>query len=573
MKSSFLWLIRVYTAILTATVIFATAIFVWSSIKTYNSQVSQAESTFVAQLSDTVAKDNQVATQFASHLVNNPNTIENINHYFTSSLMDYSDYATDQSIESGNYFFLPSESRIFFIQHPQVTKLTLRLANQKKVFVATATNNGGELKSPKSALAQDKLAIKQPLVNQYTLKTDGVVGVTFRQQDLTAQLQQSATMRPVQLFLQTGANDPAFYFAGQDVTNKEIRETKKAVRNGQLNQLAGYQIVRKDAPENYSIIMVINRGRVQHFIFLQILPAMILGLFLLLALSGGLHLVFRRYQTQLGMIVTTVNTFSKGDLDERIPLVTQNNDLQVLAKGINSMLEEIHNHVYTIYQLQIANQTANIRALQAQINPHFLSNTLEYIRMAALDANQPELANVVYNFAALLRNNTDFSPRSTLNEEMSFVDKYVFLYQVRFPDRLAYQIKIAPDVKEISLPKFTLQPLVENYFVHGVDFSKVDNALSVKAWREGEKINILVKNNGHPLSAEEVEKVNRDMQDPNNAEKRTSIGLQNVYLRMKDFFGDSFAMTINSDGVRGAQVKLQFEDSGGQDKNVTGDDR
>ncbi|WP_125768605.1 sensor histidine kinase [Lapidilactobacillus wuchangensis] len=572
MKSSFLWLIRVYTAILTVTVVFATTVFVWSSIHSYNAQVSQAETTVVSQLSNTATRNLQLTKQFASQLVSDPNSTTNIDHYFSMSLMDYSDYTTDQSIESGKYFFWPSESRIFMIQHPEVKQLTLWMANQKKVFVATQEKSGGELVSAKSPLVQDDLAVKWPLLNQYSLHTDGVIGLTFKRSELNRQLSQLATLRPMQIMMRTDSNAPAFYFAGSDVTKAEQKRTQKAADNEQLSTLSGYQVTRKEISD-YSIIMVTNRRRAQHLIFQQILPSMILGLVLLLGLSGGLHLVFRRYQTQLGMIVDTVNTFSQGDLDERIPLVTENNDLQVLTKGINDMLEEIHNHVYTIYQLQIANQTANIRALQAQINPHFLSNTLEYIRMAALDANQPELANVVYNFAALLRNNTDFSPRSTLKEELSFVEKYVFLYQVRFPDRLAYQIKIAPEVYEVSLPKFTLQPLVENYFVHGVDFSRVDNALSIKAWREADQIHILVKNNGYPLTAEQVAKVNQEMQDPNNAEKRTSIGLQNVYLRMKDYFGDSFKMAISSDGVSGVQLVLQFDGSGGTNKDVTGNDR
>src|SRR5699024_10323194 len=157
-----------------------------------------------------------------------------------------------------------------------------------------------------------------------------------------------------------------------------------------------------------TILMVVNRAKFFQLTFLQILPSMLFGLILLLLLSGGLRLTFRHYQKQLGTIVDTVATFSKGNLDARVAIIPQTTDLQMLEVGISNMVDEIHNHVYTIYQLKIANQSANIRALQAQINPHFLSNTLEYIRMAAIDANQPELATVVYNFAALLRNNTDF---------------------------------------------------------------------------------------------------------------------------------------------------------------------
>lgn len=564
MKSSFIWLIRLYTVILSVTVVLATAVLIWSNVHSYNAQMAQAETTVVSQLSDAVTKNQQVAKQFASQITARPGSIENLNKYFSSSLMAYTDYATDKSIESGQYFYWPTESRIFLIQHPEVNQLTLRLTNQKKVFVATQTNSGGKLVNTKNKLVKNSLAMNTPLVNQFNYGLEGVIGLTFSHADFKNQLKQLSTLQGMQIFLQTDANSSVFYFAGKNISKNEQKLAKRAVSRGQLEKLKNYRVIKRAAPSDYSIVMIMNREKIQRQIFWQIIPAVLFGLVLLVALSSGLHLVFRRYQTQLKMIVATSDKLSKGNLEERIPVVPQNNDLRVVAEGINKMLDEIHDHVYTIYQLKIANQEANIRALQAQINPHFLSNTLEYIRMAALDADQPELANVVYNFAALLRNNIDFSPMSTLKDELSFVDKYVFLYQVRFPDRLAYQIKIAPDVTDVKLPKFTLQPLVENYFVHGVDFSKIDNALSIKAWRTGDQVNILVKNNGRPLSPERVKLVNQKMADPNNADERTSIGLQNVYLRMKEIFGATFAMSINSDGVNGVQIMLQFRDQQGE---------
>jgi two-component system sensor histidine kinase YesM len=231
-----------------------------------------------------------------------------------------------------------------------------------------------------------------------------------------------------------------------------------------------------------------------------------------------------------------------------------------LADGINAMLEEIHQHIYTIYQLQIAQQEANRKALQAQINPHFMSNTLEYIRMAALEANQPELANVVYSFAALLRNNTDLSSRTTLKQEVKFIEKYVFLYQVRFPDRLAYQFTVAPDVAGVEIPKFSLQPIVENYFVHGVNFSRGDNALSLKAWRENGLVHVRIVDNGRGLTPAAVTAVNQKIRQPLAEDQQQSIGLQNVYLRLRDSFGDSFKMSISSAGEQGVTVDIQFDD-------------
>jgi len=556
-RSSFVRLIKLYTTIISVMVVLATSVFVLVSVRTYDSEVHQAETTAATQVGQTIAQNQQLISQFATQLTSNAGSLPSVEKYFDSSLSDYSDYAINKSIKGEPYFFWPTESRQFFVQHDQVSQLTLRLGNQKKVFMATPTNSGGGLYPAKAVTQQ--FAISAPLVNQYTLETDGVISLSFDQTALKRQLQQLPATRAFQIAVQSDANDTVFYYAGKQVKSYSKQAFKRALAADNMDRLRGYHVNTKDLPSGYQLTMVVNQATLHALLLDHILPLILLGLLLLLGLSIGLWLTFRRYQHQLKAIVTSVQDVSDGNLSARVPVDLNPTDLRTLADGINTMLEEIHEHINTIYQLQIAQQEANRKALQAQINPHFMSNTLEYIRMAALDADQPELANVVYSFAALLRNNTDLSPRTTIKQELKFVEKYVFLYQVRFPDRLAYQFQVAPEVADVALPKFSLQPLVENYFVHGVDFARQDNALSVKAWRQGQTVYIKIINNGRPLTAAEVKAVNVKMRQPLDAEQQKSIGLQNVYSRLLDTFGESFTMAISSDGQQGVTVNVQFD--------------
>lgn len=557
-RSSFAHLIKVYTAIISVMVVLATGVFIWVSVRTYNAEVSQAETTAERQVSQMLSQNQQVVSQVATQITSATTNLPSIEKYFNTSLGDYSDYAINQSIKGKPYFFWPTEARQVFIQYDQVEKLTLRLASQKRVFMATPQNPGGALYPAKQV--HQRFAISAPLINQYTLEADGVVSLSFDQRALKRQLRQLNTMRPLQMVVQSEANDEVFYFAGDGVRAGQKRAFKRALAADNVGQLAGYHVSTKMLASGYRLTMVVNRASLHTLLLGRVIPLVLLGLVLLLGLSGGLWLTFRRYQHQLDTIVATVQTVSDGNLDARVPVDLNPTDLHTLADGINAMLTEIHQHIYTIYQLQIAQQEANRKALQAQINPHFMSNTLEYIRMAALDADQPELANVVYSFAALLRNNTDLSPRTTIKQELSFVEKYVFLYQVRFPDQLAYQFKIDPAVADVELPKFSLQPLVENYFVHGIDFTRLDNALSVKAWRDGETVRIKIRNNGQGLSDEAIAQLNVKMQTPLNSEQQKSIGLQNVYSRMADYFGDSFTMLLSHDGPLGVTVNASFKE-------------
>lgn len=563
-RSSFARLIKVYTAIISVMVVLATAIFVGISIRSYETEVRQAEGTAEAQIGQVLSQNQQIVNQFATQIAGTNDNMTSLQKYFNLSVSDYSNYSIDKSLNGGDYFYWPAESRQFMIEHGQVTKLTLRMTNQKRVFVATTANTSGSLR--KENKVQQRFAINAPLVNRATLSVDGVLSISFDQGELHRQLRQLSAVRPLQMVVQSEDGSEVFSFTGDKVSATQRREFRRAVDNDSVSRLQGYRVTTKQVASNYHLTMAVNESALVTLMLGRVLPLLLLGLVLMLGLSGGLWLTFRRYQHQLDTIVDTVQKVSAGELGARVSIAPKPTDLNTLASGINAMLEEINAHIYTIYQLQIAQQEANMKALQAQINPHFMSNTLEYIRMAALEAQQPELAQVVYSFAALLRNNTDLSPRTTVKRELSFIEKYVFLYQVRFPDRLAYQFSVEPEVANVELPKFSLQPLVENYFVHGVDFARQDNALSVKAWREHDGVHIRVVNNGQPLSADEVTMINRKMREPLAAEQQRSIGLQNVYSRMHDYFGDSFTMRIGSDGKRGVVCDVVFDDRGSQTK-------
>ena len=211
-----------------------------------------------------------------------------------------------------------------------------------------------------------------------------------------------------------------------------------------------------------------------------------------------------------------------------------------------------------IYKLEIKQQEAHMRALQAQINPHFLYNTLEYIRMSALSEGNEELADVVYAFSTLLRNNISAEKTTTLLEELDFCEKYVYLYQMRFPNRVAYHFRIEEKLNNFVIPKFVIQPLVENYFKHGIDFTKKNNVISVKAYQKKNQIIIEVKDNGKGISNESLKKLQKKLVnrvfEPNN-----SIGLQNVDERMKGFYGSSYRMELVKNEVGGLTVILHIK--------------
>ncbi|SQF54497.1 sensor histidine kinase [Streptococcus equi] len=267
--------------------------------------------------------------------------------------------------------------------------------------------------------------------------------------------------------------------------------------------------------------------------------------------------VFRNYIKQVSEITDTIEMVAAGDLSLRIDNSHMELELYHISEAINQMLGNINAYIQEIYVLEVEQRDAQMRALQSQINPHFLYNTLEYIRMYALSCQQEELADVIYAFAALLRNNISQDKVTTLKEELVFCEKYIYLYQMRYPDSFAYHVKLDPVVADVEMPKFIIQPLVENYFVHGIDYSRYDNALSIKALDEGDSILIQVLDNGKGISSERLMTIEEGLQVP-QATGNSSIGLQNVYMRLFHQYRDRVTWSMSQAPTGGFRIQIRI---------------
>lgn len=129
--------------------------------------------------------------------------------------------------------------------------------------------------------------------------------------------------------------------------------------------------------------------------------------------------------------------------------------------------------------------------------------------MYAVMQEQDELGDIIYEFSSLLRNNISDERVTTVENELEFCRKYSYLCMVRYPKSIAYGFKIDPGLEKMKIPKFTIQPLVENYFAHGVDHKRKDNVISVKVLQGEGQVMILVTDNGRGMEEEQLEKFKR----------------------------------------------------------------
>ncbi len=130
---------------------------------------------------------------------------------------------------------------------------------------------------------------------------------------------------------------------------------------------------------------------------------------------------------------------------------------------------------------------------------------------------------------------------------------------MRYPDKIAYIVTIEDSLKELVIPKFAIQPLVENYFVHGIDYGRNDNAISIKAYVAEGKIYIQVSDNGKGIDTKQLAAVKEKLADK-EVELQNSIGLKNVHERLRGFYGERYQLHIDSTLWQGFKVTIILDE-------------
>ena len=234
--------------------------------------------------------------------------------------------------------------------------------------------------------------------------------------------------------------------------------------------------------------------------------------------------------------------------------IDRNDELGFLQKTFNTMTKEMDHLVNWIYREQITRKEAEIKALQSQINPHFLFNTLESINWMAQLNNVPEISETVSDLSTLLDISIGRDDRLiTIEEEFIYIEKYISLLKRRFEDKITLNKEINPQVLYVKIPRLLIQPLIENAVYHGVENNRGKGIISLVADITNDLITIEVIDNGNGISSEELIKLNNGLSMDNNtyfkslnSKKDKSIGIENVNRRIKLFYGEKYGLKIES---------------------------
>lgn len=263
----------------------------------------------------------------------------------------------------------------------------------------------------------------------------------------------------------------------------------------------------------------------------------------------------------LRKMMRLMKNVQEGDFNVQFQ-VKYRDEVGQLGNQFNRMIVRIDHLIQDIYVMETKKKEAELHALQSQINPHFMYNTLESIRMAAELNDDQIAADMIAILGKLLRYSiSDLHEEVTLENEILHVRNYVEMLNYRYPNRFQLETKISDDLRTYPIIKLVLQPIVENAIYHGMDDNKPSMRIEMRSERTAQAVWLRITDDGLGMDEKTLDRLNRSLAGAEEAvvkRKSGGIGLKNVNERIKLHYGNAYGLKVTSEKGRGTEVILQL---------------
>lgn len=305
-------------------------------------------------------------------------------------------------------------------------------------------------------------------------------------------------------------------------------------------------------------------------IFSKVFTVQIVSFTIFLILMASLLRTITKPIVHLGKIAEAVK---RGNLAIRSRLRSRD-EVGRLSESFDHMLDRVNEMIQEITDTQERKRKAELDMLQAQINPHFLFNVLNSIRMKVMVKGDKESANMISSLSKLLRMTIDKNKETiTFREEIQIVLDYINIMNMRQKEQVKVEISIHEEAYSLRIPRFILQPIIENSIIHGLNQSA--GKIVVRTEFQEDQLIIIIEDNGQGMDDSSLAELKRKLGQSISTEKNTktnnkgfsSLGLSNVFERMFITFGGSFRMDIKSSLGAGTKVILTIQ-KGGNNSDV-----
>lgn len=345
---------------------------------------------------------------------------------------------------------------------------------------------------------------------------------------------------------------------GQPVHRKEAGEAEKrnayrqaAAETGLLGETALSIYSVHDEETGWDIIRATNQEELIQALRQQ---QQLSGFIIVLSLCAVVVIMFGQVSRMTGSIrrvVETMRRAGRGDLTIRVAAdQTRPTEIEVIAEEFNAMMDKMKKSVET-------QKNAEIAALEAQINPHFLYNTLDTINWMAIDKDEYEISNMIATLANILRYGiSDSNGIVKIRDEVEWLKQYIFLQQTKLKNSFDCHINVEPEIMGLSIHKLLLQPFIENAILHGFEGVERTHILQMDMGREEERIAIRIQDNGCGIPEEIVREMNAGIF--RKTDNKNHIGMENAITRIHMYYGETAEVRIESRLGQGTEVQIMI---------------
>ncbi len=346
-------------------------------------------------------------------------------------------------------------------------------------------------------------------------------------------------------------------YLGQDLSNTLPLANNESTKNHFVTSFLGQKVLlvnAKSSNTNYQIIHLVDYSTFEEqqttatkIAFLIIVIAISIGCLLTVFLSSNLTKPLRKIKYRMDCI-------SKGDFKIE-PELEGNNEIGEIGKGINHLATNINQLINKVKSEENAKKELEFKVLQSQINPHFVYNALNSIKVMAMMQKADGIFETVSALGALLKETSKGAmSQITIEEEINLLDKYITIQKVRRKGLIQVEYSIDNEIALCKIPKFTLQPIVENSIVHGFEGKRGIGILNISARFIEENILIEVRDNGIGIPQDRIgsllQKYEKEEQRYNN------VGLVNINERIKLTYGEQYGLSFESEYMEYSIVRI-----------------
>lgn len=529
----------------------ASSLFLVLFVLTYSLKVSR-ETTVREELIELTGEMNtlnKLSDKLGQEFYTEPITIEDLNSMLKHPMNDYFKFKTNLYLESNSSVYNGIQNLVKnSFESNEALEAMYFYSEDQKVSLFFASPLGKYYLREENVEAEDSLSVETILSNK--LKDD------YNKEQVNVMVKKTI-FNPVNLMY---VSDVYFIYNVTDYYKKaeeriernvgylSIKEHDRFYRG--VENIEKFPILEEREMNQYSFIATKKYKSIFHefstiyFIYLSIV---VVVFFVMIFFSIKR---MREMEMKLDVLIKKMNAIKLGEWDLTLFDTTefkQQDEITLISNDLNEVATTLSEYVSEVYESEIKLRDYQLKNIRSQVNPHFLFNTIESIRMKALVNEDQIVADMLYNMSQLYRNLIRGPQQVMLKEEMKMCSAYLSLYESRYEDYFFWDISYHEDLKDLLVEKFSIQPLIENFIHHGLKDGGEINFIQIHAQLSDDQLVVTIENNGKKIPDDRLREINQRLTHSNiESQNKELTGLYGVDFRLKKMFGQEYGVTIEN---------------------------